>query len=143
MKIMHKIMVIIIKKIIKKKNNKQKTNTITNKTLITDKTLTVEERTKILIYYIQTMKRLPCLIYSVNITFIKTIRSMSLTYSTSTILFAWKILLFQHGLLLWSSSHKSHCGHSADNVRENVSGYGLGLTVFVLSENYNECFYSC
>ena len=76
------------KKNYKEKKNKQKTNTITNKTLITDKTLTVEERTKILIYYIQTMKRLHCLICSVNITFIKTIRSMSLTYSTSTILFA-------------------------------------------------------
>ena len=68
---------------------------------------------------------------------------MSLTYGTSTILFALKILPFQHGLLLWSPSHKSRYGHSADNVRENVSGYGLGLTVFVLSENYDACFYSC
>ena len=35
----------------------------TNKTLITDETLTGEEKkTIILIYYIQTMKRLPCLI---------------------------------------------------------------------------------
>ena len=64
----------------KEKKNKQKTNTTTtNKTLITIKTFTVEERKKkILIYYIQTMKRLPCLICSVNITFIKTIRSICL-----------------------------------------------------------------
>ena len=80
---MHKIKIIIIKKNYKEKNektkNKQKTNTITtNKTLTTDKTLTVEETKKILIYYIQTMKRLPCLICSVNITFIKTKRSICL-----------------------------------------------------------------
>ena len=65
------------KKKYKEKKNKQKTNTITTiKTLITDKTLTVEERKKILIYYIQTMKRLPCLICSANITFIKTKRGI-------------------------------------------------------------------
>ena len=51
MKIMHKTKIIIIKKNYKEKNqktkNKQKTNTITtNKTLITDKTLTGEERKK-------------------------------------------------------------------------------------------------
>ena len=79
------------------------------------------------------MKRLPCLICKVNITFIKAKRGMSLTYGTSTVLFALKILPFQHGLLLWSPSHQSHHGHSADNVRKNVSGYGLPLTVFVLS----------
>ena len=61
---------------------------------------------------------------------------MSLTYGTSTILFALKILPFQHGLLLGSPNHKSRYGHSADNVRENVSGYRLGLTVFALSKNY-------
>ena len=60
---------------------------------------------------------------------------MPLTYGTSTILFALKILLFQHGLLLWSANQKSRYGHSEDNVRENISGYGFGLTVFVLSEN--------
>ena len=60
---------------------------------------------------------------------------MPLTYGTSTIIFVLKILPFQHGLLLWSPSHKSCYGHSADNVRENVSGHGLGLAVFVLSEN--------
>ena len=78
-----------IKIIIKKYLKKQKTNTIrTNKTLITDKTLAGEERKKILIYYIQTMKRLPCLICSVNITFIK--ECMSLTYGTrTTLLRAW------------------------------------------------------
>ena len=53
---------------------------------------------------------------------------MSLIYGTSTILFALKVLPFQHGLLLWSSSHKSRYGHCADNICENVSGYGLGLT---------------
>ena len=49
-------------KIIKKPNKPPKTNTITtNKILITDKILTGEERKKtyFLIYYIQTMKRLP------------------------------------------------------------------------------------
>ena len=68
---------------------------------------------------------------------------MSLTHGTSTILLTLKILPVQHGLLLWSPSHKSRYGHSADNVCENVSGYGLGLTVFVLSENYDACFFSC
>ena len=32
-------------------------------------------------------------------------------------------------------------GHSGEKVRENVSGCGLNLTVFVLSENYDVCFY--
>ena len=31
----------------------------------------------------------------------------------------------------------------ADNVRENVCGYGLGLKVFFLFENYDACFCSC
>ena len=66
---------------------------------------------------------------------------MSLTYSTSAILFALKILPFQHDLLLWSPSHKSRYGHSVDNVWENVSSYGLGLTVFVLSKSYYACFF--
>ena len=47
---------------------------------------------------------------------------MSLTYGTSTIIFALKILPFQHGLLLLSPSHKSRYDHSTENVRENVSG---------------------
>ena len=51
------------------------------------------------------------------------------------------IFLF-HGLLLWSPSYKATYGHSTDNVCERVSGYALGLTVFVLSEYYNVCFYS-
>ena len=51
----------------------------TNKTLITDKTLAGEgKKTIILIYHIPTMKRLPCLICSVNITFIKTKRDICL-----------------------------------------------------------------
>ena len=58
------------------------------------------------------------------------------------ILLALKVLPFQHDLLLWSPIHKSGYGHSADNVRENVPVYALGLTVFVLSENYDICFYS-
>ena len=57
---------------------------------------------------------------------------MSLTYGAGTILFALKILPFEHGLLLWSPSHKPRYGHFADNVRENVSGYELGLIVFFL-----------
>ena len=65
---------------------------------------------------------------------------MSLTYGTSTILFAWKVLPFQHGLLLWSPSHKLRHGHCANNAGENVSGYGLGLIVFGLSENYDVWF---
>ena len=48
---------------------------------------------------------------------------MSLIYGTSNILFALKIFHFQHGLLLWSPSHKFRYGHSAENVCENVSGY--------------------
>ena len=62
------------------------------------------------------MKRLPCLVCSVNITFTKTKRGMSLIYGTSTILFALNIFPFHHGLLLWSPSHKSSYGHSPDNV---------------------------
>ena len=74
-KILRKIKIIIKKRLLQK----SKTNTITtNKTLITDKTLTGEERKKIHIFYIQTMKRLPCLLCCVNITFIKTIRSICL-----------------------------------------------------------------
>ena len=60
---------------------------------------------------------------------------MSVAYGTCTVLFVLKILPFKHGLLLWSPSHKSCYGHSADNVHENVSGYGVDLTVFVLFEN--------
>ena len=56
---------------------------------------------------------------------------MSLTYVTSTILFALTILPFQCGLLFSSSSNKSRYGDSADNVSENVSGYGLGWTILV------------
>ena len=47
----------------------------TNKTLISNKTLTGEEKNK-LICYIQAMKRLPCLLCSVNITFIKNKRGI-------------------------------------------------------------------
>ena len=68
------------KKYLKQKTKKKKANTITtNKHLyITDKTFTGEEREKKNIYYIQTMKELLCLICSVNITFIKTKRSICL-----------------------------------------------------------------
>ena len=45
---------------------------ITNKTLITSKTLTEEKKQTIMLtYYNQTIKRLPCLICCVNIAFIK------------------------------------------------------------------------
>ena len=40
------------------------------------------------------MRRLPCLICSVNITFIKTETGMSLIYGTSTILFTLKLFLY-------------------------------------------------
>ena len=89
------IMITMIKVMLKKDNIKN------IKRYKKDETLTGEEKkTIILIYYIQTMKRLPCLICSVSIAFIKTKRGMSLIYGTSTILFALKILPFQHGLLL-------------------------------------------
>ena len=48
---------------------------ITSKTLVTDKTVTGEEGKK-LIYCVETMNRLPCLMCSVNITFIKTKRGI-------------------------------------------------------------------
>ena len=36
---------------------------------------------------------------------------------------------------------KSCYGCSADNVCENISSFGLGLTVYVLSRNYDVYFY--
>ena len=47
---------------------------------------------------------------------------------------AWSIIVISQSQIPY--------GHSTENVRENVSGYGLGLTVFVLSESYDVCFYS-
>ena len=74
------------KKIIKRKKRKKKQNKQTKKTntITTNKTLTYnrqniyreERENKLLIYYIQTIKRLLCLICSINITFIKTKRSI-------------------------------------------------------------------
>ena len=58
-----------------------------------------EKKTIILIYYIQTMKRLPCLICSVNITFIKTKRGICFQFMVP-VQFFFKILPFRHGLLL-------------------------------------------
>ena len=52
-------------------NNKQNTYNKQN-------TCTVKKQGMILISYIQSMKRLPCLICSVNITFIKTKRGICL-----------------------------------------------------------------
>ena len=76
------------KKIIKRKKRKKKQNKQTKKTntITTNKTLTYnrqniyreERENKLLIYYIQTIKRLLCLICSINITFIKTKRSICL-----------------------------------------------------------------
>ena len=106
------------------------------------KHLQVKKQIIILIYCIQTMKRLPCLLCSVNITFTKTRRGITLIYGTSTILFVLNIFSFQHVLLLRSPSRKSCHGHSPDNVCSGVSGYGFGLTIFVLSKNYDVCFYS-
>ena len=60
-------------------NNKQNTYNRQN-------TYKGRKKSIILIYYIQTVKRLKGHVY--------------LTYGTSTILFALKILPFQHGLLL-------------------------------------------
>ena len=88
----------------------------TGKTLTaTDKTLTGEEKKKntiILIYYIQTIKRLPCLICSVNIRFIKTKRGMyvfNLWYQYNSFCLkdftvsAWSVIVIsQSQILLWS-----------------------------------------
>ena len=94
----------------------------TGKTLtVTDKTLTGEEKKKqnktkkktiILIYYIQTIKRLPCLICSVNIMFIKTKRGMyvfNLWYQYNSFCLkdftvsAWSVIVIsQSQILLWS-----------------------------------------
>ena len=78
MKIMCKIKIIIIIKTLLKKNKKQTNKQIQLQLIkhlyITEKTLTGEEREK-KNYYIQTIKRLPCLKCSVNITFIKTKRT--------------------------------------------------------------------
>ena len=71
------------------------------------------------------MKRLLCLICSVNITFAKTKRGMSLIYGTSTILFDLNIFPFHHGLFLSSTSQKSRYGHSPDNVCNDVLVTGL------------------
>ena len=78
MKIMRKIKIIIIKIIKRKKKTKT-----TNKTLIYNRQNTYrgrerERENKLLIYYIQTIKRLPSVICSINITFIKTKRSTCL-----------------------------------------------------------------
>ena len=66
---------------------------------------------------------------------------MSFIYDVSIILFALKIFLFQHGLLVRSLSLKYRYGHSGDKVRENISGYMLHLAVFGLLENCDACFY--
>ena len=51
----------------------------TSKTFITNKILKGKKKTIMVIYdYIQTMRRLPCLIRSVNITFITTKRCICL-----------------------------------------------------------------
>ena len=85
MKIMRKrkIIIIIIKKSLKEKQtNKQMQQQPMKRLYIRDKTLTVEERqtekknTHLL--HPDYKKRLPCLICSVNITFIKTKRSICL-----------------------------------------------------------------
>ena len=70
------------------------------------------------------MKRLHCLICSVNIKFTKTKRGVSLIYGTSAV-FALNIFPFHLGLLLWSPSHESRYGHSSDNVCNDVSVTGL------------------
>ena len=76
------------KKIIKRKKRKKKQNKQTKKTntITTNKTLTYnrqniyreERENKLLIYYIQTIKRLLSVICSINIMFIKTKRSTCL-----------------------------------------------------------------
>ena len=118
MKIMCKIKIINKKNIIKIKTKKQKktkqTDRITtNKTLIYNRenTYSGREREKknylFLIYYIQIIKRLPCLISSVNITFIKTIRSIWYQYNSFCLkaftVSAWSIIVIsQSQIPLWS-----------------------------------------
>ena len=70
------------------------------------------------------MKRLLCLICSVNITFIRTKRAYVFNlwyqynyfYLKDFSVSAWSIIVIRYG-------------HSGDNVRENVFGYGLDLTM--------------
>lgn len=66
---------------------------------------------------------------------------MSSIYGTSIIPFPLKNFPFQHYLLL-SPRHKSFYGDSNDRAHEGVSGYALGLKVFVLFESCNVGFHS-
>ena len=66
---------------------------------------------------------------------------MSLIQDANITLFALKIFLVQHGLLSWSPSREYCYGHSGD-VCKNVADYMLGLTVFILFENYDVWFCS-
>ena len=114
--------------------------TITVKITINE---TFREKSSNNVCYIQTTKRLSCLICSVKITFIKTKRShMFLSYNISIIPFVLKIFPFQHGLLMLSPNLKLRYSHSEDNVRENIFGYTLGSIVFALFKNCNMCFCS-
>ena len=79
MKIIEKYLKIFKKQSLRARSLLTITITISNKTLITSKTLTEEKKQTIMLtYYNQTMKRLPCLICSINITFIKTKRGICL-----------------------------------------------------------------
>ena len=53
-----------------------------------------------------------------------------------------KIMIIVMLIVINSINNKPRHDHSGDNVRENISGHGLSLTPFVLSENCNVCFYS-
>ena len=53
-----------------------------------------------------------------------------------------KIIIIVMLIVINSINNKPRHDQSGDNVRENISGHGLSLTLFVLSENCNVCFYS-
>ena len=103
---------------------------------------TLMEKTKSNTYYIQTMKRPPCLICNVNITYIKIKCGMITPFDQHNSFCLKRFFLFQHCQLLLSPSRKSRYGHSEDSVRESDSAFALDLIVFVLFENCNVCFYS-
>ena len=53
-----------------------------------------------------------------------------------------KIMIIVMLIVINSINNKPRHDHSGDNICENISGHGLSLTPFVLSENCNVCFYS-
>ena len=63
-------------------------------------------------------------------------------FVTIIIIIIIKIIIIVMLIVINSINNKPRHDQSGDNVRENISGHGLSLTLFVLSENCNVCFYS-